>query len=334
MINKKVLIFGVTGQDGSYLAEYLLDKDSKVYGASRLISRPAPQIAHDNYEGICCDITDASSVFRVIKSIKPDYIYNLSAQSNVGVSFNEPCHTWDVTAKGCLNILEAIRCESPSSRFFQASSSEMYSGNTTSRIYVDKDNGLAVTEDRFQDENTAFAPKNPYAVAKLAAHHMTQVYRSSYNLFTCCGIMFNHDSERRGENFVTRKITKYIGALINSKISKPLKLGNINISRDWGHAKDYIKGIYLMLNADKPSDYVLATGETHSLKEFLNTAFKRVNLDWCNHIEIDSSLYRPTDNPYSKGDYSKIHRVLGWKPEISFETMVYTMVDFDVKEAK
>lgn len=325
------LIFGITGQDGSYLADLLLEKGYKVYGVSRRVSVPTDlRIKHLEkntfFDIIQGDITDQSSVARIIKLTEPQEIYNLAAQSHVGISFNEPCHTWDVTGKGCLNILEGIRNSSNLllAKFYQASSSEMFGSSFTDT------NGR-----RFQFENTLFMPQSPYAVAKLAAHHLTRLYRYSYKLFACSGILFNHESPRRGENFVTRKITKYIGSLIahGDKIGK-LKLGNINSYRDWGHAKDYVYAMWLMLQHDKPDDYVVSTGETHSVKDFLEKAFNCVKLSWTDFVEIDENLYRPAEVDYLRGDSSKARNILNWSPKYSFDDLVKEMVMNDVEQER
>ncbi len=337
-MGKSALIFGVTGQDGSYLADYLLEKNYKVYGAVRRVANRNLVVKHP-YDVVDADITDATSVARVVKATKPDEVYNLAAQSHVAISFSEPSHTWDVTAKGCLNILEAIRNEHPAARFFQASSSEMFGGVYSQRISLLKDGGAEVEIEKFQNEMTPFAPKSPYAVAKMAAHHMTRVYQETYNLYAVCGIMFNHESERRGENFVTRKISKYVANVNkNSKPYEPhqpafqkLKLGNIDVWRDWGYAPDFVKAMHLMLNCHYPDNYVIATGETHSLQEFLKIAFARIGIsNWEDWIEIDESLRRTNEVVYCKGDTSRIRGYLGWKPETSFEQLVHKMVDYDL----
>jgi GDPmannose 4,6-dehydratase len=343
MSKNKALIFGVTGQDGSYLADYLLNKNYEVYGAIRRISS-RNLVVKQSYEVVDADVTDYSNVSRLIKSLKPDEIYNLSAQSHVAISFTEPNHTWDVTAKGCLNILEAVRNDSPASRFFQASSSEMYGGAYSQRVRMIDDTGLQVDVEKFQDENTPFYPRSPYAIAKLAAHHATRVYRESYKLYCCSGIMFNHESPRRGENFVTRKITKYVANLhkrfncikkgrikpILSGTEEKLKLGNLDVWRDWGHAQDYVEAMHRMLNHDVPDDYVIATGKTHSLTQFLDFAFGHVGLKWQEYVEIDESLRRPNEVVYCHGDYSKIKRVLKWEPKVQFKELVIQMLEADL----
>lgn len=351
---RTALIFGVTGQDGSYLADYLLSKNYKVYGAVRRVAN-RNLVVKEPYEVVDADITDSTSVARLIKSLKPDEIYNLAAQSHVAVSFNEPGHTWDATAKGCLNILEAIRTEHPMARFFQASSSEMFGGNYSQRVHLTEE-GAEVEIEKFQNELTPFAPKSPYAVAKAAAHHMTQVYRATYNIFAVSGIMFNHESERRGENFVTRKITKYVANLKKSlpvpmeqvfehaqlhyyedlfnkeQNRKKLKLGNLNVWRDWGYAPDFVKAMHLTLNTDRPDDYVIATGKTNSLTHFLKTAFDYIGEKWNDWVEIDESLCRTNEVVYCHGDYSKINKKLGWKPETTFEQLVIKMLEHDLRQ--
>ncbi len=339
MVKKKALIFGVTGQDGSYLSELLLAKGYEVHGAIRRISN-RQLIVNSSYNVVDVDITDSSNVARAIKSIQPDEIYNLAAQSHVAISFEEPAHTWDVTAKGCLNILEAIRNEYPRARFFQASSSEMFGGAFCQRVHLTDSGGMDVEIERFQDETTPFYPKSPYAVAKLAAHNFTRVYRESYKLFACSGIMFNHESERRGENFVTRKITKYVASLKHNRpvlignathFNPPgfmkLKLGNLDVWRDWGHAQDYVVAMHRMLNTDVAQDYVISTGKTHSLTQFLDVAFTHIGEDWHNWVSFDETLRRPNEVVYCKGDSSKIKKELGWEAKIKFEDLVTRMID-------
>lgn len=342
MSKKSALIFGVTGQDGSYLADYLLSLGYSVTGVVRRVS--TRKNVYNKYNTVEADITDSTNVSRVIKLIKPDEVYNLAAQSHVAVSFEEPGHTWDVTAKGALNILEAIRNEHPTAHYFQASSSEMFGGQYTQRISLAKDGGTEVEIEKFQNELTTFSPKSPYAVAKLAAHNFTSVYREAYNIHASSGIMFNHESERRGENFVTRKITKYVASLRHymndvmngvwvdngSKVHHlcpKLKLGNIDVWRDWGHAEDYVRAMHLMVNAPYPDDYVIATGKTHSLTNFLEEAFGVLGVNWKDYTEIDDSLRRPNEVVYCKGDRSKIKTCLHWEPTIDFKTLVQRMVN-------
>ena len=276
------------------------------------------------------DITDAFSVSNVIKEEEPDEIYNLAAQSHVGTRFKQPSLTWDVTAGGVLNILEAIRYSGRKNdiKFYQASSSEMFGKNYNLR------EGFAEMI-KYQDEKTPFMPQSPYAIAKLAAHHLVRNYRDSYGIFACSGILFNHESERRGEKFVTRKITKWIGEFVASGMDKDfpaLRLGNLDAKRDWGHAEDYVRGMWEMVQHETPNDYVVATGETHSVREFLDIAFRHIGIDdWDDFVVIDPEFYRPAEVDYLLGIPAKAKRVLGWEPEISFQQLVERMVDSDVE---
>jgi GDPmannose 4,6-dehydratase len=320
---KKALVTGITGQDGSYLAEHLLDQNYQVIGLHRRSSTVnTHRISHilhnphfllEEY-----DLTDPSGTNRIVSKYQPDEIYNLGAQSHVGTSFKQPTTTFEIDAVGVINLLEAIRNFSPHTKFYQAGTSEMFGRNYTLK------NG-----EKYQDENTPMLPQSPYGVAKLAAYHMVEIYRSSYNIFACCGILFNHESPRRGENFVTRKITRYISDVVNNKTSDKLKLGNLNAYRDWGHAKDYVKAMYLMLQQNSPKDYVIATGQTYSVQQFLDISFKLMNLDPQKHVEIDPELFRPAEVDYLKGDPSLAMKDLGWKPDYSFDDLVKDMVISD-----
>ncbi len=332
----KAIIFGITGQDGSYLAELLLEKGYEVVGITRRVSvSTLNRINHilPKIKIVEGDITDAFSVSNVIKEEAPDEIYNLAAQSHVGTSFKQPSLTWDVTAGGVLNILEAIRYSGRKDdiKFYQASSSEMFGKNYNLR------EGLAEMI-KYQDEKTPFMPQSPYAIAKLAAHHLVRNYRDSYGIFACSGILFNHESERRGEKFVTRKITKWIGELVASGMDTEfpaLRLGNLDAKRDWGHAEDYVRGMWEMVQHETPNDYVVATGETYSVREFLDIAFKHIGIDdWNDFVVIDPEFYRPAEVDYLLGIPAKAKRVLGWEPQISFEQLVERMVDSDVEEAR
>jgi GDPmannose 4,6-dehydratase len=332
----KAIIFGITGQDGSYLAELLLEKGYEVVGITRRVSVPTlNRITHilPKIKIIEGDITDAFSVSNVIKEEAPDEIYNLAAQSHVGTSFKQPSLTWDVTAGGVLNILEAIRYSGRKDeiKFYQASSSEMFGKNYNLR------EGLAEMI-KYQDEKTPFMPQSPYAIAKLAAHHLVRNYRDSYGIFACSGILFNHESERRGEKFVTRKITKWIGEFVASGMDAEfpaLRLGNLDAKRDWGHAEDYVRGMWEMVQHETPNDYVVATGETHSVREFLDIAFRHIGIDdWDDFVVIDPEFYRPAEVDYLLGIPAKAKRVLGWEPEISFQKLVERMVDSDVEAAR
>jgi GDPmannose 4,6-dehydratase len=271
-------------------------------------------------------------VARIVKAIKPDEYYNLAAQSHVATSFEQPSYTWDATAKGVLNALEAIRNESADTKFYQASSSEMFGKNYTT-VYDD----FGENPIKFQNEETAFYPQSPYAIAKLAGHHLVRNYRDSYNIFACSGILFNHESERRGENFVTRKITKWLGEFIASDKDKKfpkLRLGNLDAHRDWGHAQDYVKAMWLMLQQENPDDYVVATGNTYTIKEFLEAAFSRYDLNWEKYVVIDPKFYRPAEVEFLRGSPKKAKEKLKWSPEISFYQLVERMVEHDVAEAR
>lgn len=330
-MNKKIaIITGASGQDASYLAEFLLNKEYKVLSINRRTSTNNTErlincLGNSKFNIIEGDVTDSSSINNIINRYKPDEFYNLASQSHVATSYDQPICTLDINAKGSLFALEAIRYHSPHTKYYQASTSEMFGGNYTTK-YVDN------IELKFQNEQTALSPNSPYAVAKVAAHHFVRIYRDSYKIFACSGILFNHESERRGENFVTRKITKYIGQLIASNLRNidKLKLGNIEAVRDWGHSRDYVESMWMMLQQDKPDDYVIGTGEGHSVKEFLIEAFSIAGLKWEDFVEIDSSLYRPCEVSYLRCDASKAFKILGWKPKVAFKELVKLMVESDV----
>jgi len=334
---KTAIVTGVTGQDGSYLSELLTANKYKVYGIYRRtsslnFSRLQDVIKHKNFHLLEGDICDPYTVARILKVIKPDEYYNLAAQSHVATSFEQPSYTWDATAKGVLNALEAIRNESADTKFYQASSSEMFGKNYTT-VYDDSGENPI----KFQNEDTAFYPQSPYAIAKLAGHHLVRNYRDSYNIFACSGILFNHESERRGENFVTRKITKWLGEFIASDKDKKfpkLRLGNLDAHRDWGHAQDYVKAMWLMLQQENPDDYVVATGNTYTIKEFLEIAFSRYDLNWEKYVMIDPKFYRPAEVEFLRGSPKKAKEKLKWSPEISFYQLVERMVENDVAEAR
>lgn len=327
-MNKKALITGVTGQDGSYLSELLLEKDYEVVGLYRRtstndFSRITHILNHKNFTTEEFDLTDPTNVFRIIDKYQPDEFYNLAAQSHVQTSFNQPTTTFEINTVGVINILEAIRSSSMHTRFYQASTSEMFGRNYT----VDETTG-----EKFQDEKTELLPQSPYGVSKVASHRTVQIYREAYGVFGCSGILFNHESPRRGERFVTRKITKYIANLINSKNNETLKLGNLNAKRDWGHAKDYVEAMYMMLQLDNPDDFVICTGKTWSVLDFVKRCFERVDLDYKDYVEIDPSLYRPAEVDYLLGSNSKAKKVLGWEPGTTFEELVADMVDSDINK--
>jgi len=338
---KTVIIYGVTGQDGSHLADLLLQKDYKVYGVSRRTSTDnTTRISHllnnNEFKLLEGDITDQSSVLNTLSyHAQVDEVYNLAAQSHVAVSFNQPGLTWDITGKGCLNILQSIvDLRMTDTRFYQASSSEMFGSNYDERPSdADFDDKLPV--EKYQNEETKFLPQSPYAIAKCAAHYMTRLYREGYGLHASAGILFNHEGPRRGENFVTRKITKWIGDYVKSGKSADfpkLRLGNLDAYRDWGYAGDYCEAMWMMLQQDCPDDYVICTGETHSIREFLTIAFKEVGIDdWSDHVVQDPEFYRPAEVDYLRGDCSKANNELGWRPRNSFEDLVRMMVSHDVE---
>ena len=369
MSRKIAVIFGTTGQDGSYLSELLLEKDYEVVGIKRRSSTDTTERIqgfqdHANFKLVEGDLIDPSSVIEIITTHQPDEVYNLAAQSHVGTSFKQPSVTFQIDAMGVLNILEAIRLHKNDVRFYQASTSEMFGSNASIR-----DEDVKVGSDmkyHYQDEDTPLAPNSPYAIAKTAAHNLVACYRQAYDIYGSCGILFNHESERRGEEFVTRKITKWLGefriwhddhprvfesgqiftwlqqnhdeyiyqSLTSSTGFPKLRLGNLDAKRDWGHAEDYVRGMWMMLQQDKPDDYVLATGKTHSIRDFLDVAFKEAYFShWEDKVYIDPEFYRPLDVEYLLGSPTKANTVLGWKPEVSFEELVKRMVAHDIKVA-
>lgn len=311
------LITGITGQDGSYLAEYLISKGYKVYGMVRRASTETfHRIEHlkSKISILQGDLLDQLSLMHAIEESRPDEVYNLAAMSFVPTSWNQPVLTAEFTAVGVTRMLEAIRAINPKIKFYQASSSEMYG----------KVRQVPQTED------TPFYPRSPYGVAKVYGHYITVNYRESYDIFACSGILFNHESPRRGLEFVTRKIS-YNVAKIKLGLEKELPLGNLDAKRDWGFAGDYIKAMHLMLNYSIPEDYVIATGESHSVKEFVEIAFSHVGLDWKEYVKIDQRFFRPAEVDYLIGNPQKAKEKLGWSPEISFPDLVRMMVDADLK---
>jgi len=324
---KKALITGITGQDGSYLAELLLSKDYEVHGiirrASTFNTGRLDPIYDDPHSGRTRlflhygDLSDASALARLIGRIQPEEIYNLAAQSHVRVSFDSPEYTTDITATGTVRLLEAIRETGIKPRFYQASSSEMF----------------GKVQEVPQTEKTPFYPRSPYGCAKVYAHWITVNYRESYGLFACNGILFNHESPRRGETFVTRKITRAVAHIL-AGLQNKLYLGNLDAKRDWGYAREYVEAMWRMLQQDKPDDYVVATNETHSIREFLDVAFRHVGLEWKDHVEIDPRYYRPAEVDLLIGDYSKAKRLLGWEPKTRFGDLARLMVDADIKLLK
>ena len=315
---KKALITGLTGQDGSYLAELLLEKRYQVYGLVRRSSTSnLERITHlsGNIQIVSGDLLDQSSLMDVIAESQPDEIYNLASQSYVPLSWTQPALTAEYTALGVSRLLESIRRCKPDARFYQASSSEVF----------------GQPDELPQTERTAFRPRNPYGVAKAYAHWMTINYRQKYNLYTCCGITYTHESPRRGTEFVFRKIT-HTAAQIKLGLANELKLGNLDARRDWCYAKDAVYAMWLMLQQEQPYDYIIASGETHSVKELVECAFKCVGLNWQDYVSIDPAFYRPDEPVQLIGSIDKIKSELGWQPEHSFEQLVELMVDYDLKK--
>ena len=315
---KTALIFGLTGQDGAYLSQFLLKKGYNVFGTFRRTShkcfeRLDEMETFDQITRIKADLADPSSIQSSIRQSQPDEIYNLAAQSFVGASFQQPLLTADITGLGTLRVLDAIKENAPSAKFYQASSSEMF-GNSPG----------------MKDENSPFKPRSPYGAAKVFAHQIANHYREAYNIFACCGILFNHESPLRGIEFVTRRITWNL-ARIKSKKIKNFTLGNIYAKRDWGFAGDYVESMWQMLQQDKPDDYVVATGESHSVEEFLTLASEYAGLgDWHDFVKIDEFNMRPTDIDELTGDSSKARKKLGWKPKMEFNDLVKHMVYHDI----
>jgi GDPmannose 4,6-dehydratase len=310
------LITGITGQDGSHLAELLLDKGYRVYGMVRRSSTENfSRIEHlrEQIDLVQGDLLDGVSITRLLEQILPDEIYNLAAMSFVPTSWQQPVLTAEFTAVGVTRILEGIRQVCPKARFYQASSSEMF--------------GKVVETP--QGENTPFYPRSPYGVAKVYGHYITVNYRESYNLFACSGILFNHEGPRRGLEFVTRKITNTV-AKIKVGLANELRLGNLQAKRDWGYSGDYVRAMWLMLQQDTADDYVIGTGETHSVEEFVTIAFDRVGLDWRKYVVVDPKFYRPAEVDLLLANPAKANRVLGWQPEVSFPDLVQMMVDCDL----
>lgn len=327
--SRRALITGITGQDGSYLAELLLEKGYEVHGlvrrASTLNRERLDAVYQDPHEEGARlflhygDLADGQNLTNLVLDLEPDEIYNLAAQSHVRVSFENPLYTVDVTGTGALRMLEAARQlnKRKTVRFYQASSSEMFGG----------------IREVPQTESTPFYPRSPYACAKVFAFHQTVNYREAYDLFACNGILFNHESPRRGETFVTRKITR-AAARIKEGLQEKLFLGNLDARRDWGYAKEYVEAMWLMLQADKPRDYVVATNETHSIREFLETAFGHLDLAWQDHVDIDPRYFRPTEVDLLRGDYSQARKLLGWEPRTTFTQLVQLMTESDWELAR
>jgi GDPmannose 4,6-dehydratase len=326
-MRKKALITGITGQDGSYLAELLLKKDYDVYGIIRRSSSfntgriddiyQDPHVQDARLHLIYGDLNDASSLNKILRNVKPDEIYNLGAQSHVRASFDVPEYTAEITGIGTIRLLEAIRESEINPKFYQASSSELY----------------GKVQEVPQRETTPFYPRSPYAVAKLYSYWITVNYRESYNMFACNGILFNHESPRRGETFVTRKITRG-ASRIKLGLQKKLYMGNLDAQRDWGYAAEYVEAMWLMLQAKEPDDYVIATGETHSVREFLEEVFGYLDLDWKQYVEIDPRYFRPAEVDLLIGDPTKAKQKLGWEAKTTFKQLAHMMVDADMKLAQ
>ena len=313
----RALITGITGQDGSYMAELLLGKGYEVFGVVRRSSvkkYDRIETLVDEIELMEGDLTDQTSLDHIVQSVQPDEVYNLAAQSFVPVSWNQPVLTGDVTALGVIRILEAIRKHRPQAKFLQASSSEMF----------------GKVRETPQTEKTPFYPRSPYGVAKVFGHYLTVNYRESYGLLACSAMGFNHESPRRGLEFVTRKVT-YQVARIKCGLARKLAMGNLDAKRDWGFAGDYVRAMWLMLQQSEPDDYVLATGKTHSVRELVETAFDAVDLDWEEHVEIDPKFIRPAEVDFLCGDATKARERLGWEPEVTFEELIKMMVEADLE---
>jgi GDPmannose 4,6-dehydratase len=316
---KKALITGITGQDGSYLAELLLDKGYEVHGLVRRSSSfNTWRIDHVRERLVLHygDLVDQNSLARALEALRPDEVYNLAAQSHVRVSFDMPEYTTDVTAIGVLRVLDAVRDLELHPRVYQAGSSEMF----------------GLVQETPQTERTPFHPRSPYAVSKVYGHWMAVNYRESYGMYVANGILFNHESPRRGENFVTRKITAGVAAIKQGRANE-LRLGNLDAKRDWGYAKDYVEAMWRILQQDAPGDYVVATGETHSVREFCEEAFGCVGLDWKDFVAVDAKYFRPAEVDVLLGDASKARRELGWKPNVAFKELVKLMVEADLEAA-
>lgn len=316
-MKKSAIITGITGQDGSYLAELLLEKGYRVFGMVRRSSTETfDRISHlmGKIELVQADLLDQLSIISIVQKIRPVEIYNLAAQSFVPTSFEEPVLTGEFTALGVTRMLEAVKLIDRRIRFYQASSSEMFGKAPYSPQHI----------------KTPFHPRSPYGVAKLYGHWITINYRESYNLFAVSGILFNHESPRRGKEFVTRKIT-HTAAQIKLGMAKQLRLGNLKAKRDWGYAGDYVEAMWLMLQQSKPRDFVIATGHTHTVQEFVEAVFKHLDLDWRKYVKIDKTLYRPAEVNVLQGNASEARKILKWKPKVSFQELVHRMVDADLK---
>lgn len=321
---KKVLITGITGQDGSYLAEYLLEKGYEVHGVVRRVALEDPERRLVRISNILPDIKlhsgsleSYASIFNVIETVKPDECYHLAAQSFVAYSFEDAFSTLNININGTLNVLSAVLQRVPKCRVYFAGSSEMF----------------GLVREVPQTESTPFHPRSPYGISKVAGFDLTRNYREAYGVYACSGILFNHESPRRGFEFVTRKITNAV-AEIKMGVTNRLRLGNLKAQRDWGFAGDYVKAMWKMLQQDEPDDYVIATGQTHSVEEFLEVAFSYAGLKWQDYVEVDEVLYRPSEVYQLTGDYSKAKKVLGWTPSVEFQGLVEMMVECDLQKLK
>ncbi|MFH1038336.1 MAG: GDP-mannose 4,6-dehydratase [PVC group bacterium] len=315
---KKALITGITGQDGSYLTEFLLEKGYRIYGLQRrsstITTERLDHLLEEGLELISGDLIDENSLIKALEEATPDEVYNLAAQSFVPASWHQPLLTGEVTGLGVTRMLEAIRLVNPKIRFYQASSSEMF----------------GKVRETPQRESTPFYPRSPYGVAKVYGHWITVNYRESYDMYAVSGILFNHESPRRGLEFVTRKVTRAV-AMIKAGIQKELRLGNLKAKRDWGFAGDYVRAMWLMLQPEKPEDYVIATGQTNTVEKMCEIAFARAGLDWRDFVVVDQQFYRPAEVQLLLGDGTKARQQLGWEPEVTFQALIEMMVDADVE---